>query len=67
MINRTLACLLYLVSMAIVLGGQDKSRQVTWQLQPSEVPHKVPEDDGVLVDNTWGGDGLVTLVHQQAL
>lgn len=57
----------YLVSMAIVLGGQDKSREVTRQLQPSEVPHKVPEDDGVLVDNTWGGDGLVTLVHQQAL
>lgn len=57
----------YLVSMTTVLGGQDKSRQVTWQIQPSEVPHKVPEDDGVLVDNTRGGDGLVTLIHQQAL
>lgn len=53
--------------MATVLGGQYKGRQVTWQLQSSEVPHQVPEDDGVLVDNTRGRDGLVTLIHQQAL
>ena len=53
--------------MATVLGGQDKSRQDTWQLEPSEVPHKVPEDNGVLVNNTLGGDGLVALIHQQAL
>lgn len=57
----------YLVSMATALGGQDKSWQVARQLQPSEVPHKVPEDDGVLIDNTRRGDGLVTLIHQQAL
>lgn len=52
----------YLVSMATVLGGQDKSRQVTRQLQPSEVPHQVPENNGVLVDNTRGGQGLVALI-----
>lgn len=45
---------IYLVSTDTVLGGQYKSRQVTWQLQPSEVPHQVPEDDRVLVDNTRG-------------
>lgn len=57
----------YLVSMATVLGGQDESRQVARQLQSFEVPHQVPEDDGVLVDNARGGEGLVALVHQQAL
>ena len=57
----------YLISTAAVLGGQNESWQVTREIQPSEVPHQVPEDDGVVVDNTWGGDGLVALVHQQAL
>lgn len=57
----------YLVSVATVLGGEDEGRQVTGQLQPPEVPHQVPEDDGVMVHNTRGGDGLVALVHQQAL
>lgn len=57
----------YLVSMATVLRGQDKSWQVTRQLQPSEVPHEVPEDDRVLVNNSRGGDGFVALVYQQAL
>ena len=53
--------------MATVLGGQYKSRQDTWQVQPFEIPHQVPEDDGVLVDNARGQDGLVAFVHQQAL
>lgn len=57
----------YLVSMATVLGGQDKSRQVARQLQPFKVPHEVPEDDGVLVDNARGGDCLVALIYQHAL
>lgn len=57
----------YLVARTTVLRGQYKSGQVTWQLQPFEVPHQVPEDDRVLVNNTRGRDGLVALVDQQAL
>lgn len=57
----------YLVAKTTVLRGQYKSGQVTWQIQPFEVPHQVPEDNRVLVDNTRGRDGLVALVHQQAL
>lgn len=58
---------IYLVSMVTVLGGQDKSWQITGQLQSSEVPHKVPEDNRMLVNNTRGGNGLITLIYQQAL
>lgn len=60
-------CHIYLVFMATVLGAQDKSWQVTRQVEPSEVPNKVPEDNGMLVNNAWGGDCLVALIHQQAL
>lgn len=44
----------YLVAKTTVLRGQYKSRQVTWQVQPFEVPHQVPEDDRVLVNNARG-------------
>lgn len=57
----------HLVSTTAVLWGQDESRQVTGQIKPFEVPHQVPEDDGVLVHNARGRHGLVPLVHQQAL
>lgn len=57
----------HLVAAAAVLRGQYEGWQVAWQIQPFEVPHQVPEDDGVLVHNAWRRHGLVALVHQQAL
>lgn len=60
-------CRHYLVAMTTVLWGQYKSGQVAWQVQSFEVPHQVPEDNRVLVNNARGRDGLVALVHQQAL
>lgn len=50
-------------SLVAVLGGEDEPGQVGRQVQAAEIPHQVPEDDGVLaeelvgVDHLGGGDG----------
>lgn len=49
------------VSVA-VLRAEDEARQVAWQVQPSEVPHQVPVDDGVVVHHVSLGDHRVALV-----
>lgn len=57
----------HMLSAAEVLRGQHEAWQVAWQIQPLEVPHQVPEDDGVLVHDAGRRHGLVALVDQQAL
>lgn len=48
----------HLHASVAVLGGQDEAGQVGGQVQAAEVPHQVPEDDGVLAEELVSVDDL---------
>lgn len=52
---------------AVVFGSQIETREAAWQIQATEKPNQVPEDDGVMIYNGCRGDGLIPLVLQQTL
>ena len=45
-------------SFVAVLRGQDEAGQVGGQVEATEIPHQVPEDDGVLAEELVGVDHL---------
>ena len=57
----------YLRAPVAVLRGEDEARQVAGQVQPSEVPHQVPVDDGMEVHHVGCRDDGVALVLQKTL
>lgn len=50
-----------------VLRGEDETRKVAGQVQPSEVPDQVPVDNGMMVHHVGLSDHRVALVLQQTL
>lgn len=48
-----------LYSFVAVFRRKDETRQVSGQVQATEIPHQVPEDDGVLAEELVGVDHLV--------
>ena len=48
-----------LYSVVAVFRGEDESGKVTRQVQTAEIPHQVPEDDGMLAQELVGVDHLI--------
>lgn len=59
------AAVSHLHSSVAVFGGQDEARKMRGQVQAAEVPHQVPEDDGVLAEELVGVDDLQGAAESQ--
>lgn len=55
----------HLHASVAVFRGQDEAGQVRGQVQAAEVPHQVPEDDGVLAEELVGVDDLQGATESQ--
>lgn len=43
----------YLHVLAAVLGAKDEAREAAGQLQSTEKPHQIPENNGVVIHDGW--------------
>lgn len=55
----------HLHASVAVFRGQDEAGQVRGQVQAAEVPHQVPEDDGVLAEELVCVDDLQGATESQ--